>query len=385
VDPLNLLITLAGVCLILTALADVYFTVLHYEGFGFVSSRLYDRIFALIRVVIRPLPRRWRAVGLSFGAPLMVPATIAVWILLVAFGYALIYYSAMRGEPRTAFAFSTNLEPSFSSALYLSGTAISTLGFGDITPKTLTYQLLTVSEALIGFAILTLVITYVLGVYSVLQKLSELTAALHHQAMDTANPWTILEPHFPNGEARDIETPLIELHRSLVSLHEGMRRYPIAYHFHSRRAYRSIPYAFRMIGGVAMSLRWGLPHGHPAAQAPYLPTLITGLDTIQSYLEERFLPGKLPPVPKPASQERFAEAFASDEEPEDFLLRRFLHMEKFMRDLARLEKPSPEEAYERYLDWLPFAHRNRAFFEATASDLGYDLDDLTHKPGRRLF
>jgi len=377
--------TLVGAALIFAGLADVFFTVLHYDGFGFLSSRLYDRLFRLVRLLTHPFPRRWRAIGLSLAAPLMVPATITVWITLVAVGYALIYYAGMRDDSREAFTFSTALEPSFANALYMSGTAVSTLGFGDLTPKGPLYQLLTVSEALIGFGILTLAITYVLGVYSVLQKLSELTAALHHQAHDTADPWTILVPHFPNGEPRDIETPLIELHRSLVSLHEGMRRYPVAYHFHSRRAYRSLPYAFRMAGLMAGALRWGLPKGHPASQAPHLPTLLTGLETIQAYVWERFLTRKLPPAPEPASQERFAEALRSGEEPEDFLLRRFLHMERFMRDLARLEESDPAEAYERYVDWLPFAYRNRAFFEATARDLGYELDELTHTPGQKLF
>ncbi len=61
-------------------------------------------------------------------------------------------------------------------------------------------------------------------------------------------------------------------------------------------------------------------------------------------------------------------------------------MEAFMRDLARLEDaPDPKEGFERYKEWAPFAQRNRAFFEASASDLGYDLEDLAQEPGKRLF
>jgi uncharacterized membrane protein YbaN (DUF454 family) len=119
VDLANLLITLAGVGLILAGLADVFFTVLHYDGFGFISSRLYERLFRLVRFVVRPLSRRWRSVGLSLAAPLMVPATITVWITLIAVGYALIYYAGMRAESRTAFTFSAGLEPSFAHALYM--------------------------------------------------------------------------------------------------------------------------------------------------------------------------------------------------------------------------------------------------------------------------
>ena len=57
-----------------------------------------------------------------------------------------------------------------------------------------------------------------------------------------------------------------------------------------------------------------------------------------------------------------------------------------MRDLVHLEDlPNPEEAYDRYGRWLAFAYRSRAFFEISAKDLGYDLDELEGGPGERLF
>lgn len=372
-----------GVALLVLGAGDVFFTVLHYDNIGFLSSRLYGGLFRTIRGLTTPLPRRFRAFGLSLGAPLMIPATITLWIFLAMLGFALIYFAGMN---RQTFAFASGLEPSFQSALYISGVCISTLGLGDLAPRSGIYQALVVSEALIGFGILTLAIAYVLGVYAVLQRLSELSAILHHQAQDTANPWSILVPHFPGGKPRALESHLIELHRALVSLHEGMRRYPIVYHFHSQRAYRSIPYAFRMIGGMAAALRWGLPTGHSAVQTPYLPTLLTGLDTITSYVDDRFLSHHLPAVPEPVSFETFASAFEAGEEPEDAMLGHFLQMEAFMRALAKLENPpQTKEAYARYTQWLPFAHRNQSFWEATARDLGYELREITQGPGKKLF
>ncbi|HET7478370.1 MAG TPA: potassium channel family protein [Rubrobacteraceae bacterium] len=373
-----------GVILILTGLTDVFFTVLHYDGFGFLSSRLYNRLFHVVSFVTRPLPGRYRALGLSLAAPLMVPVTIFVWILLVSSGYALIYYAGM--DAHTFYFSNSSLEPSLLEAFYLSGTAISTLGFGDVTPLSAFYQLLTVSEALIGFGILTLAITYVLGVYGVLQQLGILAAGLYHQAQDTSEPLDILIPHFPNGEHRGLETHLMAVHRELVEIYEGIRRYPIVYYYHSRRAYRSLPYTFRMLGGMAAALRWGLPKDHPGAQTPWLPTLITGLDNVTSYLDERFLSEHLEESPEPVQFETFEAAYSRGKEPADKWLSRFIQITSYMCEMVLLDSlPDAREAYERYTEWLPFAHRNREFFEASARDLGYELEDLDVAPGKRLF
>ena len=255
---MDLLLIVVGVLLIFAGLLDIFFAVLHYDGFGFLSSRLYKGLFEAVRFLARPMPRRLRALGLSMAAPLMVPVTITLWIVLVLVGYAFVYYAGMMGGGSFNFS-NPSLEPSFGEALYASGTAISTLGFGDVTPTGGLYQALAVSEALIGFGILTLAISYVVGVYGVLQQLGVTSAGLLHQAEDTAEPLSILRPHFPDGEPRGIESQVVTHHRSLVEIYEGLRRYPIVYYYHSRRAYRSLPYTFRMIGGVIGALRWGSP------------------------------------------------------------------------------------------------------------------------------
>ncbi len=378
------LFILAGVLLILAGVLDVFFTVLHYDGFGFLSSRLYRGVFWAVRLITRPLPRTYRALGLSMAAPLMVPVTITVWISLIAFGYALIYYSGM--DEKFFSLPGRTLEPTFLEALYFSGTAISTVGFGDITPTNAIFQTLAISEALIGFGILTLAITYVLGVYNVLQQLGVLSAGLYHQAQDTGDPWSILAPHFPGGEHRGLETHLMYLHQGLVEIYEGIRQYPIVYYYHSRHAYRSLPFAFRMVGGMAGALRWGLPKDHPASQTPWLPTLLVGLDTITDFLERRFLSEPLGEPPDPVPFETFEAALLRDKEPADYWLGRFLKMNAFMRDLVHLEDPpDPEEAYGRYERWLVFAYHNRAFFETSARNLGYDIKELESGPGNRLF
>jgi len=380
---MEVLLLAAGVSLILTGIVDVFFTVLHPDGFGFLSSPLYKGLFASMRLLTRPLPPKFRALGLSMAAPLMIPVSITVWMALVLTGYAFVYYVGMSSA---SFNFSSpGLEPSLGEALYVSGTAISTLGFGDVTPADGLYQTLTVSEALIGFGILTLAVSYIVGIYGVVQRLGVLGAGLLHQASDTAEPLSILAPHFPDGEPRDIDPHIMGLHRSLVELYEGLKRYPILYYYHSRRPYRSLPYTFRMIGGVAGALRWGLSNDHPAGQSPWLPTLVTGVDMMTSYIDERFLSKCLEEAPEPVPFETFEAAFERGKEPSDPWLERFLEIQLYMQDLARKASTDSEECYDRYKEWLPFAHRNWTFFEATAKELGYGLHELDRNPGDRLF
>ena len=118
--------------LVLVGLLDVFFTVLHYDGFGFLSSHLYNGLFDAGCLATRPLPRTYRAVGLSMAPPLMVPTTITVWIFLGSSGFALVYYAGIDGR---TFSFSSSgLEPSLMEAFYFSGVTIATLGLGDVTP-----------------------------------------------------------------------------------------------------------------------------------------------------------------------------------------------------------------------------------------------------------
>ena len=105
-----------------------------------------------------------------------------------------------------------------------------------------------------------------------------------------------------------------------------------------------------------------------------------------SYVDERFLSEDLGKAPAPVSFETFKSALGGNEEPSDPWLSRFLEMQLYLQNLARIEDaPDPKESYERYKGWLPFAHRNRAFFEASAKDLGYELRELDRSPARGSF
>ena len=105
-----------------------------------------------------------------------------------------------------------------------------------------------------------------------------------------------------------------------------------------------------------------------------------------SYIDERFLSESLEEDLDPVPFETLEVVLECGKEPSDLWLERFFKMQLYMRDLARTQdSPDPKECYESYKECPPFAHRNRAFYEATARELGYGLRELDRNPGERLF
>lgn len=370
------MLSFIGGLLIVVGLLDMFLTVLVYEDFGYLSIKLYRLIWKIVRWATAPLPKNLRTFGLSLGAPLMVPATIFLWVGIEILGFALIYYAAM-GQDN--FAFEPQLEPGFLNAVYVSGVTLATLGYGDITPSSNPYKLVAFGEALIGFTIITMALSYVFNVYGFLQQLSSMSAGLQHQATNKYLPRSILVSHFPDGEPRNLDPHLMALFRDLMTHHEGMTRYPIVYYFHGRRAYRSMPYAIYMMGGMAAALSWGLPKGHPATKEPWLDVLVEALATVTADIERRFMFLEEEEPPKPVLFEEFEAHLAEDKEPADPWVGRFLEVDQFMRHLTHLDTPlDANELYARYKGWLPFAHRLYTFVRRVSEDLAYE-EELYYK------
>jgi len=380
VDPLW---TLLGVTVIVVGLVDVFLAVLHHDAVGFLTPTLYRWTWIGARVTTKPLPSRLAGTVRALAAPGMVVLTIAVWLGTQILGFALVYYPALG----SGISVQPDVGSSLPAALAFSASALASLGFGDMSPRSVTYHALTAVETLVGLGIITLSISYILSLYQVLRDQNALAAALHHQAEEGGDPRSILAPHFVDGRPEGLSTHLREFHRSLVDQAEGMRRYPIVYFFKSRRAYRSIPYIFHMIGGVIAALRWGLPVGSPATKDPWLPSLLTGYRSVMREVQDHFVHGVEQAGPEPLPYDRFRAALTQEEAPSgDERLDEFFDLDRFMRCLAHHERATdPEEAYERYCEWLPFAVESAGLVSALAADLGIDIGRLTAEPEGAAF
>lgn len=162
------LATVAGAALILAAERDVFHTLLHPSGSGTLSSQV-------LRIIWKTSHRLGaRAVGLA--GPIGIVSVIGFWTAFLAVGWALIYVPHLPA----AFQYSSGVPArgGFAEAVYVSLVAMTTVGFGGIVAETAPLRLALVLEAMLGFALLTAAISWVLSIYPALGRRRSLAARI---------------------------------------------------------------------------------------------------------------------------------------------------------------------------------------------------------------
>ncbi len=107
----------------------------------------------------------------------------------------------------------------------------------------------------------------------------------------------------------------------------------------------------------------------------WLAALLDQYHTTLRRLQESFVgPERLEP-PAPLSEDDFRAAYREAGDAADAWVRDFRDLESRARACAGLPETGdgdvPDDAYERYRAWLPFAHMRRVLVPRIAETLGY--------------
>lgn len=124
-------------------------------------------------------------------------------------------------------AWSGPTDASWATALHYSGFNLTTLGVGDVTAKTSLYRLLMVTEAAIGFASFSMVITYFLSVYSSLTGRNAFGQGLHHQAGRTGHAAILLARKADGGDLSGARRHFPSEAEFIRQTHQTHRFYPV--------------------------------------------------------------------------------------------------------------------------------------------------------------
>ena len=213
---------LAGVVIIFVILRDVFHTLFHPSSRGAVSSQVVRLVWGAFRAVSRTKTER-----LSIAGPISLLTVIALWAVAITVGWALILWPFLP----EGFMLSIGMDPQnnsgFRDALYLSMVTIATLGYGDITPQDTWLRIISPLEAMLGFAIITAAISWILSVNPVLtrrRRLAREVALLHEN-----DHWkTMVES---TGADITLGTILLSLTEQVISARTDYEHAPITYYF----------------------------------------------------------------------------------------------------------------------------------------------------------
>ncbi|PZA22240.1 two pore domain potassium channel family protein [Modestobacter versicolor] len=272
-------VTALGAAVLAVGLRDVFHTLWHPSGHGGVSRRVMAAVWRA--------GRRARQQGRSsvLAGPLAMVVVVFTWVTLVVLGCTLVYWPHLPA----GFVTSSELEfqegPLFLDALYLSTVTVATLGFGDIVPVSEWLRVLVPLQALIGFALVTAAVTWVLQIYPALTRRRAL--AIRLSLLHRVDARRLVD-----DADSDLAAPVLEsLATELVQSRVDLTQYSETYYFRDGDDQASLPAML----GVAVHLRGA------AREAPRSDVRIAGellghaIDDFARIVALQFLRDGLPP------------------------------------------------------------------------------------------
>ena len=207
--------------------------------------------------------------------------SVLVWGVLVVVGFLLVYWPHLPG----AFVFGSGLDPQERAAaldaLYLSLVTVATLGFGDIVPQAGWLRVVTPLQALVGFALLTAAVSWVLQIYSALGRRRAL--AVHLTTLERAR----IADQVDVMDGVSVAQLLLAVAQQLARVRVDLTQYSETYYFRDADHEASLPAAIAY--AVRLSQEGQRAHSRDARVAASV--LEHALDTFAQTLSSEELAG----------------------------------------------------------------------------------------------
>lgn len=219
---------IVGAALILLFLGDVFMTVLYARaGTGLLAPYWNRAAWALLRATSLLFGRRRTAI-LSLAGPLIVVALIGFWALGLTVGAGLIIRPELGGAIKPS---SESTPTDFVTALLVAGNSLSIVGGGDYAPHTAGTRILFLINSLIGASVLSLVLSYLVQVYSALRERNALALTVHLMTASTGEAAEMLARLGLGDDGGDATSELSNLARALIATKEAHHFYPLLFYF----------------------------------------------------------------------------------------------------------------------------------------------------------
>jgi hypothetical protein len=173
-------------------------------------------------------PGRRRQTFLSVYGPLSLLALFATWVMGLIVGFGLLHWSL--GTPLATSGGQVDL-PAY---LYLSGTTLFTLGYGDVTPLEPAGRMLAVAQSGIGFGFLALVIGYLPVLYQAFSRREVMISLLDARAGSPPSAGQLLLRLSQAKSMASVDPLLAEWERWSAELLESHLSFPVLSYYRSQ-------------------------------------------------------------------------------------------------------------------------------------------------------
>ena len=178
--------------------------------------------------LVRHLARGPHSLVLRWTGPLMMVFTVALWLLMLWAGWALIFAA----DPDSVLDATTRAPADGWSKVYFAAFSTFTLGVGDFVPSGAPWQVATSLATISGLALTTTAVTYFLPVVIAV-------TARRTQASSIARfgdtPQQIVIAGWHDGSFRFLASELNRLTAQILRTAERQLSYPILNYFHSEQ------------------------------------------------------------------------------------------------------------------------------------------------------
>lgn len=285
-----------GAFVILLVLLDVFLTVLYARaGTGIISDRVERLVWRVFRAVSKPFGRKRGAI-MSFCGPVIVALLVAVWDLGLTLGAALVIHPAL-GASITAGSGDTPTD--FVTALFAGGSSTSIVGAGDFSPQTPGFRIFYLFTSLVGTALISLTLTYLMQVYTALQRRNAYGLKIHLATAETGDAAEFIGGLGPKGQFEGGYSNLSELAAEAAQVKESHHFYPVLFFFRFTKPFYAVS-RFSLVSLDTVTLiksalddeQYGWLKESMAVEQLWRASLM-----LVTTLEDTYLPGGAPRTP----------------------------------------------------------------------------------------
>lgn len=286
-----------GAVLMLAVLLDVFLTVLYARvGTGIISHPLACVVWRGLRGASRAFGR-YRDLVLSLSGPIIVVTIIAVWIVMLIVGSALIIHPSLG----TSIVATTGgpTSTSFVTALYVAGDTITTVGASDVAPRSAFFRIYYPLNSVLGLTVITLTITYLLEIYNALLRRNTLALKLHFASVETGDAAELLAGLGAGGNFQTGYSHIAEIAAEVTSFKESQHFYSALVYFRFKEAHYALSRLALMTLDTVTLIKSALDDRRHAwlKESAAVAQLWGASMHLMTLLAVSFLPGGLPESP----------------------------------------------------------------------------------------